>query len=90
MSPKRKTSFSQTDAKLYQDCPRCFYLARKHNIERPNLKKRSISDPEIPSTLAREMRNVLTNGVPLPRSRCPFCTYRQLVRETGIENDLTA
>lgn len=87
---QKKQPLNKDDLKLFNDCPRCFYLSYKHNIRRPSTKRKIseailLNDDEIKS-----IKKIITKGLPLPSVKCPFCVYRQLVRETGIENDLTA
>jgi hypothetical protein len=93
--PKAKdnTTYSRDEIALFLDCPRCFYLARQHNVLRPahclvvdlppeaeRIKKQALIDG---------MSRVLAAGPPLQSTHCTYCNYRQKVRETGVENDLS-
>lgn len=93
--PKAKESsvFSRDDIALFLDCPRCFYLAQHYNVLRPphcipvdlpsealRIKKQALIDG---------MERVLKAGPPLQSTHCSYCSYRQRVRETGVENDLS-
>lgn len=86
-------SFTRDEIALFLDCPRCFYLAHKHNVLRPihclavdlppeaaRIKKQALYDG---------MERVLNAGPPLQSTHCTYCNYRQRVRETGVENDLS-
>lgn len=93
--PKAKDNetFSNDEIALFLDCPRCFYLARHHNVHRPIHCLTPIMPPEATrvkkQALIDGMERVLAAGPPLQSAHCTYCSYRQLVRETGVENDLS-
>lgn len=85
----KKHSLNQDDLKLFNNCPRCFYLSYKHGILRPTTKKKDILPPELDEAIVKNIKKVMAKGIPLPSPKCSFCIYRQLVRQTGVENDLS-
>ncbi len=88
---QKKNLITQDSVKLYNDCPRCFYISYKFGIERP--KKTNKQDKESLSAKESEIKDIkktLAKGVPLPSQKCPYCLYRHLVKETGVENEITA
>ncbi len=88
---KRYTKLTETSYKLYKECKRCFYLSYKFGIERPSKSKRVVVEsPELDEELSKEIKKTISKGAPLHSPTCPFCVYRHLVRETGLENELTA
>lgn len=86
----KKQSLNKNDLKLFNDCPRCFYLQYKHNILRPNTKNKNLEQILLNDDEIKIIKKALSKGLPLPSIKCSYCIYRQLVRETGIENELTA
>ncbi len=81
------------DISLFLDCPRCFYLAKHYNVSRPSeclmldspLKSLRVTKKSIKLGMEKSLKA----GPPLPSRHCSFCTYRQRVKETGMENDLS-
>jgi DNA-directed RNA polymerase subunit RPC12/RpoP len=86
----KKQPLNKDDLKLFNDCPRCFHLVYKHNIERPNTKKKNTEPVLLNEDEIKIIKKTLFKGLPLPSVKCSYCIYRQLVRESGIENELTA
>ena len=85
-------NFSETEVALFHDCPRCFYLALRYAVFRPNTEHNHKENPEqnnASESLVTQIIRVLEGQPPLQNFNCPYCTYRQRVRETGIENDLS-
>ncbi len=86
----KKQPLNKDDLKLFNDCPRCFFLSNKHGILRPQNKKK-ISEPVLLNEEEiKIIKKAFAKGLPLPSPKCTYCIYRQLVRESGIENELTA
>lgn len=86
----KKEPLNKDDLKLFKDCPRCFFLAYKHSINRPNFKKKLVVSEELSEDDVKIIKKLISKGLPLQSEKCTYCIYRQLVRETGIENELTA
>lgn len=87
---QRRTSITTDDLKLFKDCPRCFYLSYKFDIKRPSKSNKKNDPTDAPEDSAKEIKKVVSKGVPLSSPKCIFCIYRQLVKETGIENEIAA
>lgn len=88
---QKKNSITNDDLKLYKDCPRCFYLSYKFGINRPSKTKKVVKDViEASEEKVKEIKKAVSKGAPLPSPKCPFCIYRHLVKETGVENEITA
>lgn len=90
METENKQALTERDVLLYQDCPRCFFLSYKHHIERPGISYPSQGEFTKDTSIIDEIQKNMTNGAPLQNPHCVYCKYRQLVRTTGIENELTA
>jgi hypothetical protein len=85
--------FSNKERALFLDCPRCFYLEKYYGVHRPSGHTTDYQAPEESHIESQgyidEMQRILKTGPPLPSMHCSYCNYRQRVRETGVENDLS-
>lgn len=79
-----------SDLTLFSECPRCFYLAKIFHIKRPAAQKKEKPAKSLTPALKERMKTTLSHGAPLQNRSCQFCKYRQLVRATGVENEITA
>ncbi len=87
---KKIPSITVSDIALFSECPRCFYLAKIFKIKRPGTTAKQQKAKTISSVQREQMRTALTHGAPLQKKSCQFCKYRQLVKATGVENEITA
>ncbi len=88
---KRNSKITEVGYKLYKACARCFYLSYKHGIDRPTVStKKQIQEVEASEEIIKEVKKTLSKGIPLPSPKCPYCLYRHLVKETGVENEISA
>jgi hypothetical protein len=92
MAPKsnKTPSITPSDAALFSECPRCFYLSKIFKIKRPGASPRPVKTKLLSSTEKEHIRSALAHGAPLQKKSCQFCMYRQLVKATGVENEIAA
>ncbi len=88
---QKKNTITEEGYKLYKECQRCFYLSYKYGIDRPQKKaKKETLSETVNEEKQKEVKKTFSKGIPLPSTKCVYCKYRHLVKETGVENEIAA
>ncbi len=88
---QKKNTITKDGFKLFKECQRCFYLSYKYGIDRPQKTTKKDDVSEIASEdEQKEVKKTFSKGIPLPSTKCVYCKYRHLVKETGVENEIAA